>query len=168
MINTKLKLNSAKNNLWIGYDHLSGDNDTNEHDQCFNTLYATNHKFYGNMDYYLNIPKDTYNDGLRDIYAGAKFMLGSRSSIQVEAHQFYLNNEIIVSDPEIKTYNKNLGFESDVAFTFVIMNDVKLLAGQSIYIPTSTTAFVKSVEDAQPSFWTYLSLNITPQIFQSK
>ncbi len=55
-------------NLSLWYDHLSGDAATVDGTvRTFETLFATNHKFYGYADLFLNIPKDTGGRGLRDL-----------------------------------------------------------------------------------------------------
>ena len=54
----------------VGVEYLSGDDDpTDGTYKVFDTLYATNHKFYGFMDYFLNIPVHTFGLGLRDVHA---------------------------------------------------------------------------------------------------
>ena len=45
--------------------------DTDKKYNVFNTLYATNHKYYGFMDYFIDIPRHTYGLGLIDIHAKA-------------------------------------------------------------------------------------------------
>jgi len=55
--------------LSAGVDYLSGDDGEDETKyKVFNTLYATNHKFYGFMDYFLNLPVHTYGKGLMDMH----------------------------------------------------------------------------------------------------
>ena len=55
-------------NLSIWYDHLSGDAAPGDGTvRAFETLFATNHKFYGYADLFLNIPRDTGGRGLRDL-----------------------------------------------------------------------------------------------------
>lgn len=168
MVNTKIKIKFDKINVWGGYDHLSGDNSEKANDACFNTLYATNHKFYGTMDYYLAIPKDTYGKGLKDFYAGAQYICGPKSSFQIDLHQFFIASPISEGDPAPETINENLGVETDLQFSYAIMNDVKLTVGQSIYFPTATTGFIKSVERQKTSYWTFVLLAVSPQLFQSK
>ncbi|EJF09914.1 alginate export family protein [Pontibacter sp. BAB1700] len=43
----------------IGTTYLSGMTGHDSKVRSFNTLYATNHKFYGFMDYFINVPADT-------------------------------------------------------------------------------------------------------------
>jgi hypothetical protein len=62
------RLPVAEARIGIGFDRLSG-SDPAEADKygAFHTLYATNHKYYGYMDYFLNIPVSTMGMGLQDI-----------------------------------------------------------------------------------------------------
>jgi hypothetical protein len=53
-LNFTYDLNGLK--LSAGYDHVSGDDPDTADNEAFNTLFATNHKYYGFMDYFLNIP----------------------------------------------------------------------------------------------------------------
>ena len=54
--------------MFLAVDLLSGDDNLQDDKyKVFNTLYGTNHKFYGEMDFFLNIPVDTEERGLRDI-----------------------------------------------------------------------------------------------------
>jgi len=68
---------------------LSGDDDpsdSNEH--VFDTLFATNHKFYGEGDFFLNIPADTAKRGLLDAGAMLGAKLGEDGFGQLAFHIF--------------------------------------------------------------------------------
>ncbi len=56
-----------KPSIGFGFDKVSGDDTSTTNYEAFNTLYATNHKFYGFMDYFLNIPVHAQGAGLQDI-----------------------------------------------------------------------------------------------------
>lgn len=52
----------------VWYEHLSGDGSTGDGtDRAFDTLFATNHKFYGFMDLFLDVPLHTGGLGLVDV-----------------------------------------------------------------------------------------------------
>lgn len=72
--------------LW--YDYLSGDDPDDAADNAFNTLFATNHKFYGFADLFLNIPVHTGGRGLQD--AALKLSLGLADDVDlgVDLHSF--------------------------------------------------------------------------------
>jgi hypothetical protein len=55
--------------LWGEY--LSGDGTPSK---AFNTLVATNHKLYGEQDYFPSVPKNTGNNGLIDV--GGRVIVG--------------------------------------------------------------------------------------------
>lgn len=77
----------ARLTLW--YDYLSGDADPGDgEDGSFNTLYATNHKFYGFADLFLNVPVHTAGRGLQD--AAIKLAIEARDDVRLGAdlHHF--------------------------------------------------------------------------------
>jgi len=74
--------------LW--YDYLSGDNDTSDDKvKVFSTLFATNHKFYGLADYFLNIPLHTAGRGLQDIALKGSWKAHSDVTLRTELHSFH-------------------------------------------------------------------------------
>ena len=79
----------------IGVDYLSGNSDktSSSHSQTFSTLYATNHKFYGYMDYFINIPADTKQRGLIDPYLRIGVTTVNNFKASLDVHHFYLANE---------------------------------------------------------------------------
>ncbi|MCH7563639.1 MAG: alginate export family protein [Gemmatimonadetes bacterium] len=75
--------------LW--YDHLSGDAAPDDGTvRTFETLFATNHKFYGFADLFLNIPRDTGGRGLRDLALKWRFDGPAGMSIGADLHAFRL------------------------------------------------------------------------------
>ncbi|MEX1256186.1 MAG: alginate export family protein [Gemmatimonadota bacterium] len=78
----------------LGYDHLSGDATPSEGRlRVFDTLYATNHKFYGAADLFLNIPRDTGAGGLQDLMARVTLSAGPRLSLTTDLHTFHLSGK---------------------------------------------------------------------------
>lgn len=73
----------------IGVDALSGDSDpANGTYSTFNTMYATNHGYYGLLDL-LPDPTGTATDrGFTDVFATLTAALNSRASGRFELHQF--------------------------------------------------------------------------------
>ncbi len=58
----------GRGSLTLWYDYLSGDDDpTDNKTKVFDTLFPTNHKFYGFADLFLNIPVHTAGLGLQDL-----------------------------------------------------------------------------------------------------
>lgn len=84
------KKSGWKPSVWIGYDYLSGtdpvDNDPDY--GTFNTLFATNHKYYGYMDYFVNIPAATGGLGLQDIMLKTRFKPTEQFWFGLDGHHF--------------------------------------------------------------------------------
>ncbi|MCH7530259.1 MAG: alginate export family protein [Gemmatimonadetes bacterium] len=109
--------------LW--YDHLSGDAAPDDGTvRTFETLFATNHKFYGFADLFLNIPRDTGGRGLRDLALKWKLAGPAGTSIGVDLHAFRLAEA------------KGLGTarfaeEVDVTLGYGVNSSLRLTAGFS-------------------------------------
>jgi len=111
---------------WV--DYLSGDaNHSDNQDGAFDTLFATNHKFYGYMDRFLNVPAATNNGGLVDIAIKNKGNLGP-GALEVAVHQFLLAQRDSAGN------SGQIGFETDLAYALPLREHIKLLAGASGFI----------------------------------
>jgi len=77
--------------IGVGYDRLSG---TDPQDSltygAFHTLYGTNHKFYGFMDYLLNIPVHTKGMGLQDMMVNLSIAPLKTVKVGADLHLFAL------------------------------------------------------------------------------
>lgn len=68
---------------------LSGDDDPSDGDEkTFDTLFATNHRYYGEADIFLNIPANTGKRGLLDVGATLGLKLADNATAQVAYHYF--------------------------------------------------------------------------------
>lgn len=85
-LGTTLADGMADVTLW--YDYLSGDDPATPEVEVFNTLYATNHKFYGSADVFTNIPLHTGGAGLQDIAAKLAFRPTDNVTAGVDLHMF--------------------------------------------------------------------------------
>jgi hypothetical protein len=75
--------------LGLWFEHLSGDDDAKDGKlQGFDTLFATNHKFYGFMDLFINIPTDTGGMGLVDVGGRAFVEPWKGLTIFLDFHHF--------------------------------------------------------------------------------
>ena len=132
MLGLRFKYNIQHENnpfVGLGFDRLSGDGDaTDDEFNAFNTLYATNHKYYGYMDYFTDIPAATSNLGLRDIILRVGISPRGDISIMAEWHYF-------------KTAKKNafghnfLGSELDLTMKYNYRKDLGIRLGCSVFIP---------------------------------
>jgi len=122
-------------NVSAGMDALSGaDGDSQG---AFNTLYATNHKYYGYMDYFLNVPLHTGNAGLNDLhfkFSGLKF---KDINMKLAYHVFSTDIE-----------DEDIGSELDLTFIKKYNDNVKFVAGYSMFTDADSAV--------DPADWFYL------------
>ena len=75
--------------LTLWYDHLSGDDTPGDGEVgSFQTLYATNHKFYGFADLFTAIPTHTAGLGLRDAAVKLAWRPDTETSLGADLHWF--------------------------------------------------------------------------------
>ena len=120
------KLNDGKASVALWYDYLSGDDDpADDQIKVFDTLYATNHKFYGLADYFLNIPVHTAGRGLQDIALKGSIVAADAVTFRMEAHSFHaaqsegLSTGHFGEEFDITAayrYTSNLGFSAGVSY----------------------------------------------------
>jgi hypothetical protein len=132
---------------------VSGDNDLNDSTRkSFHTMFATNHKFYGFMDLFLNLPLHTGGRGLVD--AGARFKIKPFKgfSFWVDYHAFQLMYRDDLGDLA-------LGHEIDVTARYVFRKYVQLQVGYSAFIPQAAMNHLKNQFD-DPEHWAYVQTNV--------
>jgi hypothetical protein len=113
-------------------DFASGDDDPTDNTvRAFDTLYATNHKFYGEMDFFLNLPVHTGGRGLRD--TGAR--IGFQPLEQLEAQATYhLFGAMAIQQDDLRTFGHEVDlkvalkpwkpFSWDLVYAFFVPEDI--------------------------------------------
>lgn len=142
-----------------GFDMLSGNDIANTTtNNTFAAPFATNHKFYGYMDYFLNIPVDTKNLGLNDYYVTLNYNPESIPlATSLAGHYFMANKK--------NSFDENaFGQEFDLTVKYQFIKEAAVTWGGSIFMPGdimkrsfNTTNGVR--EDA--AFWSYLMITAT-------
>ena len=136
-------------------DYLSGDSDPADTDtKAFNTLYATNHKFYGYMDYFLFIPQQLDQAGLVDAMLRGSLNTSAKTTVRLDVHRFALAKE--------RSGQKTLGTELDLTGLWRIAPPVSLQLGFSIYVPEdlSTIMLPAFAAGDDATYWGYAQLLI--------
>ena len=72
--------------LW--YDYLSGDDAASAATEVFQTLFATNHKFYGLADVFLDLPAHTAGSGLQDMAVKLSWRPTDAIGLGADVHSF--------------------------------------------------------------------------------
>lgn len=128
---------------------LSGDKD-GAPQNGFDTLYATNHKFYGEMDYFLNMQKNAAGRGLMDVGGKVELKPSPRSKVHVAVHNFSLAEEDTAGE-------KALGTEVDTRFTYKTDMGIKFAGVYGILLPGKAMETVRGVPDPEKEHLVYLT-----------
>ena len=110
----------------IWYDYLSGDDDPEDGEvRVFDTLFGTNHKFYGFADLFLNIPLHTGGLGLQDAALKTRFDLNDAVRLNADLHHFSLAQRGAFG-------SSSLGQELDLTLDYRYTDRVGFTAGHSV------------------------------------
>jgi len=125
-------------------------------------LYATNHKFYGYMDYFINIPSDTKQRGLIDPYLRIGVTAVKNFKATLDIHHFYLANE---NNYAVNKIQKSLGTEFDFLTEYQPSSLINLQAGYSMMFATKNMELIKGVNSNNYNGWAFIMLKVSPTFF---
>lgn len=136
--------------LW--YDYLSGDADPSDgQNGAFSTLYATNHKFYGFADLFLDVPAHTAGHGLQDLALKTRFVAAPRLTIALDLHSFHA-----AQSGELST--GHYANELDLTVTHPYTSQLTVTAGLSLV--QSDDALSEVGRPGGDTTWGYLMLDL--------
>ena len=151
----------------VGIDYASGtDAGTTGENNTFSTLYATNHKFYGHMDHFLNIGNDTRNGGLQDVYLQTSYQLSEKAGIKLHGHYFSLVNKVANPDNPRENLDRDLGFEVDGSCSYNLNKVVQLKGGYSFLLPLESLEGLKGGVADRWQHWGWLMVQMNPVFLQ--
>jgi len=136
-----------------GIDYLSGDDDFTDNDfKMFNTLYATNHKYYGFMDFF---PGNTYGLGLMDLHVKGTISPAKKFKAMLAFHMFNSVEDFkyIPADSPNEKSSTSFGSEVDLTLIYTYNKAVKFQGGFSFFSPGD---IFKQVRGEDGSTWAYL------------
>jgi len=107
--------------LSVGYDYLSGDDPDSPEFECFTTLFASRHRYFGYMNYFKDIPKDTRDLGLSDLQFKISLKPLRNTIIKLDGHFFRLSRAAqLDSGQQSRTLGKEIDLESIVKYSQAI------------------------------------------------
>ena len=118
---------AQKPRLAVGYDYLSGQDADDEDYKVFDTSYADNHKFYGFMNYFVDIPVDTGGSGLQDVMAKLQIAPHKKLTLKADVHHFLSAKKV---DDE-----NSYGQEVDVTAVYRYHKALGFTLGVSVFAP---------------------------------
>lgn len=132
--------------LWV--DYLSGDSDhTDERLGAFDTMFGTNHKFYGHFDQIATFPATTSNGGLVDLCIKNTSEIGP-GKLNLEGHYF------LFATKDSKDREGPLGVEGDLIYTASIAKGLTLEVGAALFRELGDYATGRDLHD-----WYYVQLD---------
>ncbi len=135
--------------LW--YDYLSGDTDPDDGDtKVFDTMFATNHKFYGFADLFLNIPAHTGGQGLQDMALKGSFQVDSDVTLGLDVHSFRLAKRGALS-------SAHLGDEIDAMVRYRYSTNLTFQGGLSFVLQDDAWAEIGRL--SEDLTWAYVMIN---------
>ncbi len=141
---------SSSPSIGAGYTRLSGDDDPSDDEiKTFDTLFATNHKFYGFMDYFLGIPGDTDSAGLQDLHVKTSVGLSESISLGLKGHHFMQAAAPGGGSTEA------FGQEIDLSLGYQFADPASVKFGVSTFFPGDAFA-----PDGDTAFWGYVMTSV--------
>ena len=136
-----------KPSIWVEYNFLSGMKSGDTKYKVFDTIFATNHKFYGFMDYFINIPVNTDGRGLQDLVVKGIFPLSEKWQFKAYYHNF----RAAASDGE-----SGFGNEFDFILDYKYDTYVSFYGGISLMLPGELLK--QKFANDNPGLWAFLTL----------
>ena len=141
--------NAVRGALTIGVDVLSGDDSAHDAQySTFNTLYASNHAFYGLMDVIGEPAATTRERGLTDVLAIASWRVSSSLRPRAELHRYALATGS----------ERHLGWEGDVVLPIRISPAATMDIGYGTFRAGRGAPQIGLGANSTVKSWAYLSL----------
>lgn len=137
-------------------DIISGTSSTGKDFNTFTANYATGHRYYGYMDYFINFPVQTFNRGLMDLYLRAGITWNDNAKTQITAHSFTTMENHSTAAPHNK---KDLGQEVDIVTNYKYNKVLGFECGVGAFIPD--THIRKAFGGSDVGVWSYFTTQIT-------
>lgn len=130
----------GKAGITLWGDYLSGNDPTSSDVGVFDTLYGTNHKFYGFADLFTDIPVHTAGRGLVDLAVKGRWQFHTDWTANVDLHRFTVAEDGGLSSGD-------LGTEIDLTLTRSLFHGLRVSGGGSYVLAGDALAPVRGIDD---------------------
>ena len=120
--------------------------------RVFDTLFATNHKYYGLADLFVNIPLNTDGRGLQDFAVKGTYALTPEIGLAADVHSFRVARSGGLS-------TGHLAEEIDLTGSYRYSENLRFQAGLSLIFPAAGLAEIGRPD--QDVIWTYLMIDLS-------
>ncbi len=153
MVGARIGTKLGKGSITLWYDYLSGDDDLTDNTiKVFNTLFATNHKFYGYADLFLVIPVETGGRGLQDLAIKGTYKTSESTLIRLNLHSFSATKQGTLS-------TKRFGEEIDLVGQWRYNEHLTFSGGGAYIIHGDALAELGRLD--KDMVWLYLMVDAT-------
>ncbi len=169
-IQPEIKL-TLKTAIWrLGAELISGTTDAQQsagYSGNFDVLYGVTWKFNGNLNMFTRFPADAGGKGLINPYFFVTVPINKKISLRSDVHLFFTQYSLLnESKHEV---NKYLGFENDLSLKYVVLKNVEINYGFSLFTYSSSMQQLPKTQDVdKPALWSYLMVAYTVAIVDSK
>jgi hypothetical protein len=165
-LNAEAGYNFGKFYLGAGIDYLSGqDQENTEQFQSFDLLYGARFKYYGNLNYFL-IPQSVKFGGLVNPFFKTVVDFNKKNNLSAYFHLFRTQQDVPIDAQN--NYDRNLGSELDIMYTYKINKQINIKAGYHIAFPSETLEAFKNVAigESETPQWLWLAFTFKPTFFE--
>ena len=162
---------SEKLTTTFGVNYFSGNEVGDDADQykAFNKLFGDGHRYYGYMDYFLNIEEDTRGAGLRELRFEMDYKFSPKTSLEIVATNFAVAGSIIDETSTIRhKVDGNVGTEVDVQFTHALGEKMSLSVAYARMFASEDMEVLTGGDATRKQQWANIMLVATPSLFNSK
>lgn len=138
----------------LNTDIISGTDPSSNDVNTFVPPYATGHKFYGAMDYFINFPVQTFNRGVMDFYLRGTFIPIDHAVTTVSLHHFVTQKKFSANENI-----QDFGQELDILTQFKYNRSVSFDWGLSAFLPGKLMRGSFFANDV--AYWSYLTALVT-------
>ncbi len=132
-------------------DYTSGDDNPADDDyKTYASLYGTGHKYFGYMDYFVNLVNDTYGLGIMDIVGKVGFNPLEALKLNLHFHVFQANQDYMLINGST---SKSFGSEVDFVASYKYNSNITFEGGASMFMPGD---IFKERRGKDTSTWLYL------------
>jgi hypothetical protein len=164
LISLQASYNPGIFKIGAGADLISGSDNESFNSGEFNHFsptFGTNHKFYGYMDYFINIPLNTLAQGLNDFYLFSSVTPAeSKFSGFIDIHHFVSNTKAVITTIEnpAGVEESVFGQEIDLTVKYNFIKGTTITWGGSAFIPGELMRLIFSPKGADVGFWSYIMI----------
>ncbi|UII20819.1 alginate export family protein [Fulvivirga ligni] len=160
-VSKKVKL-AAGVNFFSGNDQLSGE----QVNRSFNKLFGDGHRYYGYMDYFLNIESNTQGGGVRNTFGSIFYKLSTKTEAEFSYHNFAFGGSFL--DPEtLQEADAQLGNEIDFQLKHTINEYLSARFSYATMFATSSMELIKGGDHNRYQQWIAVMLIAKPKLFSS-